>query len=119
VRSTGSPDLDRSWTEDRGHEHVGVPCRRIGEHRARPVAAGAELQRLLAGPDVTVESLEPGYLEVRGLTAAQIGDAAAEHGVRLHELTPQQASLEEPFMNLTREDIEYKAAALEVEEAAA
>jgi ABC-2 type transport system ATP-binding protein len=80
---------------------------------------GSELQRLLAGPDVTVESLGPGYLEVRGLTAAQIGDAAAEHGVRLHELTPQQASLEEAFMNLTREDIEYKAAALEAEEAVA
>ena len=39
---------------------------------------GVELQRLLVGPEVTVQSLEPGYLEVRGLTAAQIGDSAAE-----------------------------------------
>jgi ABC-2 type transport system ATP-binding protein len=76
-----------------------------------------ELRRLLAGPDVTVEVLEPAYLEIRGLTAAQIGDRAAENGVALHELTPQQVSLEEAFMNLTREDVEFRAA--EIEEAVA
>src|SRR5438270_2416468 len=70
----------------------------------------AELARLLAAPDVTVEALEPGYLEVHGLTAVQIGDAAAANSFALHELTPQQASLEAAFMDLTREDIEFKAA---------
>jgi len=35
----------------------------------------------------------------------------------LHELTPQQASLEEAFMTLTRDDVEFKAAELESEEA--
>ena len=35
----------------------------------------------------------------------------------LHELTPQQASLEEAFMTLTRDDVEFKAADLESEEA--
>ena len=79
----------------------------------------AELGRLLVAPDVTVEALEPGYLEVRGLTAVQIGDIAAENGFALHELTPQQASLEEAFMDLTREDIEFKAAELEPEESVA
>jgi ABC-2 type transport system ATP-binding protein len=79
----------------------------------------AELVRLLAGPDVTVEALEPGYLEVHGLTAVQIGDVAAANGIALHELTPQQASLEEAFMDLTREEIEYRAAELEPEEAVA
>ncbi|MFY9579048.1 MAG: ATP-binding cassette domain-containing protein [Gaiellaceae bacterium] len=79
----------------------------------------AELGRLLVAPDVTVEALEPGYLEVRGLTAVQIGDVAAANGFALHELTPQQASLEEAFMDLTREDIEFKAAELESEEAVA
>jgi ABC-2 type transport system ATP-binding protein len=78
-----------------------------------------ELARILAGPEVTVEALEPGYLEVHGLTAAQIGDAAAADGFAVHELTPQQASLEEAFMNLTREEIEFKAADLEREEAVA
>jgi ABC-2 type transport system ATP-binding protein len=79
----------------------------------------AELRRLLAGPDVTVEALEPAYLEVRGLTAAEIGNVAAANGIVLHELTPQQASLEEAFMDLTREEIEFKAAELEPEEAVA
>src|SRR5256714_1990907 len=79
----------------------------------------AELGRLLVASDVTVEVLEPGYLEVRGLTAVQIGDVAAENGFALHELTPQQASLEEAFMDLTREDIEFKAAELEPSEAVA
>ena len=48
-----------------------------------------------------------------------IGDAAASKGFALHELTPQQASLEEAFMDLTREDIEFKAAELEPEEVVA
>ena len=79
----------------------------------------AELGRLLVAPDVTVEALEPGHLEVRGLTAVQIGDVAAANGFALHELTPQQASLEEAFMDLTREDIEFRAAELESKEAVA
>jgi ABC-2 type transport system ATP-binding protein len=68
-----------------------------------------ELRDLLAGPDVTVAAADGGALEITGLTAAQIGDLAAEHSLRLHELTPQQASLEEAFMELTREDLEFAA----------
>ena len=49
----------------------------------------------------------------------QIGDVAAANGFALHELTPQQASLEEAFMDLTREDIEFKAAEIEAEKAVA
>jgi ABC-2 type transport system ATP-binding protein len=79
----------------------------------------AELRGLLVAPEVTVAALDPGHLEVRGLTAARIGDVAAANGIALHELTPQQASLEEAFMELTREEIEFKAAELEPEEAVA
>jgi ABC-2 type transport system ATP-binding protein len=68
-----------------------------------------ELHELLSAPDVTIRLLEPGVLEVTGLNAAQIGDLAAERSIRLHELTPVQASLEEAFMELTREDLEYQA----------
>jgi len=78
---------------------------------------GAELEGLLSGPDVTVAAVGPGLLEVRGLTAVQIGEAAAVNQIVLHELTPQQASLEEAFMTLTRDDVEFKAAELESEEA--
>jgi ABC-2 type transport system ATP-binding protein len=63
------------------------------------------------GPDVTVVAREPGLIEVHGLTAQQIGEIAARHGIVLHELTPQQASLEEAFMDLTRDDVEFKTAA--------
>jgi ABC-2 type transport system ATP-binding protein len=73
------------------------------------------LRDLLAGPDVTVAALDDGALEVSGLTAEQIGDLAAAHNLRIHELTPQQASLEEAFMELTRSDLEYQA---ELQEAA-
>ena len=79
-----------------------------GVVRARSPQA-MRLRELVLGPDVTVASSEPGVLEISGLTAAQIGDAAAAHGIALHELTPMQASLEEAFMELTREDVEFKA----------
>ena len=68
----------------------------------------AELRTLLERPEVTVSDGEGELLEVTGLTAAQIGDIASEAGIPLHELTPQQASLEEAFMTLTREEVEYK-----------
>ena len=67
-----------------------------------------ELRRLLEGPDVTVLAVEPGLLEVQGLSAPLIGEAAAGGGIVLHELMPQQASLEEAFMDLTRDDVEFK-----------
>ena len=68
-----------------------------------------DLRELLSGLDVTIVDVEPGVLEVAGLSAEEIGDLAADRGLRLHELTPLQASLEEAFMELTREDIEYHA----------
>ncbi len=77
----------------------------------------AELEAQLAAPDVTVKTIEPGLLEVRGLTSRQIGEVAAANRIVLYELTPQQASLEEAFMTLTKDDVEFKA--LEREEAAA
>jgi ABC-2 type transport system ATP-binding protein len=75
----------------------------------------ADLRVALEQHDVTItESV--GLLEVSGLTSAQIGDIASEHGIPLHELTPQQASLEEAFMTLTREEIEFKPLVAEAEE---
>jgi ABC-2 type transport system ATP-binding protein len=71
--------------------------------------AALQLGELLRGPDVEVEAMAGGQMQVSGLTAAQIGDAAAAHGIPLHELTPQQASLEEAFMDITRDDVEFKA----------
>ncbi len=83
------------------------------------VVRSPELARLrveLTGPGVTFADAERGALEVHGLTAEQVGEAAAAAGIALHELTPQQASLEEAFMNLTRDELEF---ASDMEEAVA
>jgi ABC-2 type transport system ATP-binding protein len=66
------------------------------------------LQALLADQGATEQ--EPrggGAMEVHGLSAEVIGDLAAANGIALHELTPQQASLEEAFMDLTRGELEF------------
>jgi ABC-2 type transport system ATP-binding protein len=68
-----------------------------------------QLRALLEAPDVSFEHADHGSAEIRGLTAEQIGEAAAVHGVVLHELTPQQASLEEAFMQLTSTELEFAA----------
>ncbi len=67
----------------------------------------SRLTELIAGPEVTIEPLEPAVAEVRGLESAQIGEAAAASGIVLHELTPVHASLEEAFMELTRDEVEF------------
>ncbi|MDF3288381.1 ATP-binding cassette domain-containing protein [Streptomyces silvisoli] len=67
------------------------------------------LRERLAGPDVTITSEEAGVLTVSGLSSEQIGITAAEHQVVLYELATQQASLEEAFMELTRDAVEYQA----------
>ncbi|MFF4508687.1 ABC transporter ATP-binding protein [Streptomyces sp. NPDC001401] len=58
---------------------------------------------------VTVIESGSGALEVDGGKAEQIGELAAQHQIVLHELSPQQASLEEAFMQLTAESVEYHA----------
>jgi ABC-2 type transport system ATP-binding protein len=65
------------------------------------------LAELVAGPDVVVDPIEPSGAEIRGLDAVQIGELAAERGIVLYELTPQRASLEEAFMELTRDAVEF------------
>lgn len=55
-----------------------------------------------------------GSLLVRAMEAPQIGDIAAANGIALHELSPQRASLEAAFMEMTRDDVEYHAAMQDV-----
>jgi ABC-2 type transport system ATP-binding protein len=76
------------------------------------------LRELLLDEHATVESLEPGLLEVRGATAEHVGKLAFAHGLPVYELTPLHASLEEAFMELTQGDVEYKAGEAEPEEVA-
>ncbi len=65
------------------------------------------LTPVVVGAGATVAPGTDGSLTVTGLSAEAIGDLAGEHGVRLHELTPLQASLEEAFMDLTRDSLEF------------
>jgi ABC-2 type transport system ATP-binding protein len=60
------------------------------------------LRDLLVEMGAAVSSHSPGALEVEGLTAPAIGEAAASARLVLHELTPRRASLEEAYMELTR-----------------
>ena len=50
-----------------------------------------------------------GALLVQGLPAPHVGDLAFEQGIRLHELAPAHASLEEAFMELTASSVEFHA----------
>ncbi|GAB2726541.1 ABC transporter ATP-binding protein [Streptomyces bullii] len=58
---------------------------------------------------ITAVEAGGGTLEVDGGKAEHIGELAARHRITLHELSPQQASLEEAFMQLTAESVEYHA----------
>jgi ABC-2 type transport system ATP-binding protein len=74
----------------------------------------ARLRSALGGPGitVTVDAAAGDALQIAGLTAAEIGRAALQAGVELHELTPIQASLEEAFMAMTGDSVEYHALAV-------
>jgi len=68
-----------------------------------------ELVRILAGTDVAVEPIAPGVVDIEGMAAEEIGLIAAERQIVLYELTPHHASLEQAYMDLTRDEAEYRA----------
>jgi ABC-2 type transport system ATP-binding protein len=78
--------------------HVRSP--QAAELAARGRQAGATVEAG-TGPDV---------LEITGMDSAEVGRLAAAHGIALSELIPVRASLEEAFMELTRDSVEYQAA---------
>jgi ABC-2 type transport system ATP-binding protein len=93
---------------------------RASKHSVRVRSPDVErLVELLSGPDVSVEALEPSVVEVRGLDSEQVGTTAAENGIVLYELTSQRASLEEAFMELTRDSLEFHGESADAESKAA
>jgi ABC-2 type transport system ATP-binding protein len=72
----------------------------------------SQLADLLAAPEVAVVRSEAGVLDISGVEASGIGDLAALHGLAIHELTPQSASLEEAYMALTADSVEYRTEAV-------
>jgi len=86
-------------------------------HRASTGAAvrvvseqATALRDALAAHDARVDNVDRGVLEVHGLTGQQIGEIALAEQIVIAELTPLQASLEQAFMQLTGETVEYHAA---------
>jgi ABC-2 type transport system ATP-binding protein len=65
--------------------------------------------RAVTAKGATTSAGDDGAVEVRGMSIEQIGDLAFSEGIRLHELTMVRASLEEAFMELTADSVEYRA----------
>jgi len=66
------------------------------------------LAALLSARGTTTTSAAPGELTVTGISTDEIGDLAAAHRITIHELSPQHASLEEAFMELTHDSVQYR-----------
>jgi ABC-2 type transport system ATP-binding protein len=67
------------------------------------------LAALLRSPEVAVSRGDDGALTVSGLSTDQVGTAAGAAGITLLELAAQQASLEEAFVDMTRDAVEFRA----------
>ncbi|WP_022877387.1 ABC transporter ATP-binding protein [Microbacterium sp. B19] len=87
------PDLVRSWTT----EVVFVRSPEL-----------SRLVEVMSDAGATATLVETGFASLRGVSAAEIGDVAARHGIPLHELTPRSGSLEDAYLALTEDAIEYK-----------
>jgi ABC-2 type transport system ATP-binding protein len=94
IRDEGVND----FLESSSQRSVRVSSPQVDDLAARVQSAGGK-----------VRALTGGAIEVTGLDAAGIGQLAAANGIVLHELTPQKASLEEAFMELTSDSVDYHA----------
>ncbi len=65
-------------------------------------------QDVLRQSGMTVASSEPQLLDVTGVPIERVGELAAQSGIILHELRTVTGSLEEAYLNLTRNDVEYQ-----------
>ena len=82
-----------------------------GEDKVRTLVrtdSPRELLEAVQDSQVTVIEKEPGLLEVTGAQPRTIAEAALERRILIYELTPQQVSLEDAYMELTRDDVEYR-----------
>ena len=67
-----------------------------------------QLAELMASRNLAARPVAPNVLETTATTAATIGELAAQGGIVLHELTTIHASLEEAYLNLTSDSVEYR-----------
>lgn len=71
-----------------------------------------ELGELLVAAGAVVTGTAHDIIEVSGPEAWWIGDLAAERGIPLHELTPTSGSLEDAYLALTGDAVEYRTRAV-------
>ncbi|WP_175410211.1 ABC transporter ATP-binding protein [Streptomyces sp. TRM64462] len=68
-----------------------------------------QVKDVLASDGSTPVQTDDGAFEIDGASTERIGELMAEHGIVLHELSAQRASLEEAFMRMTAGAVEYHA----------
>jgi ABC-2 type transport system ATP-binding protein len=83
---------------------AGRPTLRVRTPRARDLAA------LLPPGHATTDPAEGHVVTVTDLSAEALAELTARHGIPVHELTPVHTSLEDAYLELTRDDVEYAAA---------
>src|SRR5581483_3044468 len=93
---------------DTGVEEFVRSSSRQSVHVRSPQAA--ELAARCRDAGATVRPGGPDVIEITGMDSAEVGRLAAAQGIVLSELIPIRASLEEAFMELTRDSVEYQAA---------
>ncbi len=82
----------------------------LGGAQVRVRTPDASLLREALEARGTVEQVGPDELEVSGLTTAEVGDLAHARGVRLHRLAEVEQSLENAYLSLTEDSVEYAGA---------
>ena len=75
-----------------------------------PMASEFSAALSRGGASVAVDG--DGALHVQGLTSAQVGDLASEQRLTVHELAPVTASLEDAFMELTQDVVDYRSSSM-------
>jgi ABC-2 type transport system ATP-binding protein len=97
------------------HQSVQVRSPQAAELAARCRQAGATVRAGSTSPVATAPvagtgaETDPDVIEITGMDSAEVGKLAAAHGITLFELIALRASLEEAFMELTRDSVEYQA----------
>lgn len=113
LMSEMSQTADHLIVIGRGKIIADAPIQEIlaGEGRARTrvrTDAPEQLASLLAREGVSIQTQERELLEVSGLEPREIAQTALRNGVLVYELTPLTASLEEAYLELTKDDVEYR-----------
>jgi ABC-2 type transport system ATP-binding protein len=98
----------------RGRLIADAPLQEIlaATHDARVIVRTPDANRLsalLAAPRVTITSVAADSLEITGMTAPEIANVAAAAGIPLYELTTHATSLEEAYLSLTENSVQYRA----------